>query len=185
MYIPSITPSTLLTSTLALHPRATDPLPGSCTASNFPTEADYTLGYRQFCATYLAPKPDGTPHNILESEPLVATLDLKDDAGTVVKWIYKIAVDDDTKPVAAILPVDQGGCEEKFREFLEQPGGGMLGKGYCVVDGTGGDGFGGRGGVDGMSGQGRVLVLGGKVFGEYGGVAGRARLVFETRRREG
>lgn len=71
-------------------------------------------------------------------------------------------------------------CLRSFRDFLETERAGGLGGAYCVVGGTGGD----KEGTEGMSGEGVVLVMGGKVTMEIS-KARFGSFVFETRQKRG
>ncbi|KAH7397347.1 hypothetical protein BKA66DRAFT_408695 [Pyrenochaeta sp. MPI-SDFR-AT-0127] len=131
-------------------------LEGSCSTIHLPTEEQYTLGYETFCSTYLAPDKQ---HLLSKDNALVATLYLTAFDNTPLRWVYKVSLSDHTLPLARYI-LTQDMCIEAFRGVLETNDAGGLGKGYCVVDGTGGDKL----GVEGMSGEGVVLVKGGKVI---------------------
>jgi hypothetical protein len=178
MFTSIITLLTLSTLTLAL-PTTTlttrDALQGSCTNKHLPTEEQYTIGYKSFCDTYL---PADKPTNIYDGTPLVATFDLIAYDGGIVKWIYKISVIQLSG--SSIYPVSRDMCKQQFAAVFDSDAAGGLGKGYCVVDGTGGDAFGGQAGNEGMSGQGQVLIQSGNI---YVGEFRTGRGTFETRQR--
>jgi hypothetical protein len=168
----------LSTLTLALpttYLTSRDALQGSCTNKHLPTEEQYTIGYNSFCDTYL---PAEKPTNIYDGTPLVATFDLTAYDGGIVKWIYKISALQIFG--SSIYPVSRDMCKQRFAAVLDSNDAGGLGKGYCVVDGTGGDAFGGQAGNEGMSGQGQVLVQSGNII---AGDLRTGRGTFETRQR--
>jgi hypothetical protein len=137
-------------------------LEGSCTNHHLPTEEQYTIGWKSFCEKY-------RPSEISERDALDATYNLTAYDGKIIQWIYRIQDVHDDKDILGnqvtwdTLPYDPAKCSFYFDKILSDPESGGLGKSYCVVDGTGGDWFGGGdGGRERMSGEGVVLVMGGK-----------------------
>jgi hypothetical protein len=156
-------------------------LPGSCPSRLFPTESAYYSALTQFCHTYLS----DVPSPIIEYEPIVATFDLPASDGTILKWVFRLSLTDSTPGLTQRWTVNTSQCMRGYRDIFETAKAGGLGKSYCVVDGTGGDGLGGQAGIDGMSGQGEVLILGGIVKEIVGTFAFPTNLLFETRLRNG
>jgi len=139
-----------------------DPLNGTCKDTmNSPTEEQYIIGYNNFCDLYVkhpGPRPD---HYHLLKNPLRATYDLETFDKKILKWVFKITCAGTS--VENDCLVNNTMCKTRFRTVLESDDAGGLGKAYCVVDNTGGDGFGGRKGKPGQSGEGQVLVMEGKL----------------------
>jgi hypothetical protein len=161
-------------------PRAAK-LPGSCPSRLFPTESAYYTALTQFCKTYLS----DVPSPIIETKPIVATFELPASDGSILKWVFQLSLTDSTPGLTQQWTVNASQCMRGFRDIFESSKAGGLGKSYCVVDGTGGDGLGDNAGKEGMSGQGEVLILGGTVKEIVGTVAFPTNLLFETRLRKG
>ena len=179
----------LLSCALALphhpQPRAKQ-VEGSCKDLHLPTEADYTKGWQNFCSTY-------KPLTIEERDPLDFTYNITAYDGKVIEWIYRIE-DVHKDPFGGgawdILPYYPEKCGYYFDKILSDPENGGLGKSYCVVDGTGGDWFmENQPGLKPMSGEGVVLVMGGKeeprMTKEEKGPNGKGFLSYQTRKKKG
>ncbi|KAJ4322321.1 hypothetical protein N0V94_002430 [Neodidymelliopsis sp. IMI 364377] len=151
---------------------------GICTRTDLPTEASYKLGYETFCNTYFT----GTePQFIIppEGKTLTGTVFISDYNGRELAWVFKVIGESwfngRINPLQYTIKRDM--CLDKFKGFVEGKDS-EVGQTYCVVRDTGGEGD-----SKGMSGQGKVLVMGGKTTvtsNEFDGYA-----TFETRRRKG
>jgi hypothetical protein len=89
---------------------------------------------------------------------LTATYDLLNWKHDTIRWVFKITCLG-KKSTGGACYVNNAMCKERWRTSLDTNDAGRLGKASCVVDNTGGDGFGGRKGKPGMSGEGQVLVM--------------------------
>jgi hypothetical protein len=153
-------------------------LPGSCPSKNYPTEEMFVRGYNQFCDSTL---PSDRQNALSRGTPVVLTLDLSNADNSISHWVYKISVEADSpnSPSTSNINLDAGMCKSQFQKFLDTDEAGGLGGSYCVVDGTGGD----KVGVEGMSDEGVVSVLGGKTVIKDLGQLKLARLEFASYRR--
>lgn len=121
-----------------------------CSDLSLPDETTYRTGYEDFCNRYT---PDDHQFRMGPDEPpLVATYMLKMYDGNTVPWIYKL---DTSAWGAAVDWINRTVCMTVFREMLEGEYA-QLGREYCVVENTGGDGEG-----KGFWGEGIVLKMGG------------------------
>jgi hypothetical protein len=159
-----------LTPTLAL-PRPEKGVPtykpeGSCPSHAFPTEEQYRWGWNDFCTRFYPAanraNADNTSLTLWEDFPMVATYGLPAYDGSMVQWVYRVQDVYEKDDKNDRLPYHPDNCKHYFNKLVDDPQYGGLGVSYCVVDGTGGDWFGGVRGVERMSGEGVVLVMGGK-----------------------
>ncbi|KAF2824327.1 hypothetical protein CC86DRAFT_420802 [Ophiobolus disseminans] len=138
-------------------------LNGSCKSTvGIPTEEQYIIGYNAFCDKYVnanGPRPDKY-HYIAQT--LRATYDLKGWGDKLIRWVFKVTCDGEGELKHNCL-LNNTMCKTRLRTVIESDDTGGLGGAYCVVDNTGGEGLGGRGGKQGMSGEGQVLVMEGKL----------------------
>jgi hypothetical protein len=137
---------------------------GTCTTTDgFPTEEQYDIGAFEFCDEYVNAKSalQGGLHRI--DAPIKATYDLKTYNQKLVKWMYRLTW---AGPKEAGYMNNQE-CKVRFRSLYTSNRAGGLGTAYCVVKGTIADNvLGGIAGKGGMSGEGAVVILGGKLDGE-------------------
>jgi hypothetical protein len=151
---------------------------GICTRTDLPTEASYKLGYETFCNTYFS----GAEKQFIvppAGKILIGTVFISDYHGKELAWVFKMIGESwyNGRIDAMQYAVKRDMCLDKFKGLVEGKGS-ELGKTYCVVKDTGGEGT-----SKGMSGQGKVLVMGGKATvtpDQFDGYA-----IFETRRRRG
>lgn len=146
---------------------------GICPTLELLTEASYKLGYETFCNRN-APA-DGQLLMQHKHETIVRTYMLKTHLGTEIPWIFKISSSAWGSERPYGLRRDK--CLIGFKNVLEGERA-KLGKNYCVVDESGGNGA-----SEEFSSQGFVLVMGGSMDWWPGDVNHDAR--FETRRRKG
>ena len=143
-----------------------------CSDLSLPDESTYRTGYEDFCNRYT---PDDHLMRMGPNEPpLVATYMLKMYDGNTVPWIYKIDTEAWGAPVGWI---NRTVCMAGFREMLEGEYA-QLGREYCVVENTGGDGDG-----KGFWGEGIVLKMEGSMSHIIGDHTRNARM--EARKRKG
>ncbi|CBX96314.1 hypothetical protein IAQ61_001486 [Plenodomus lingam] len=147
---PIQSPSNLTQPTTPLSPRA-NPLPGTCPHRHLPTESSYYSAIHAFCDAALKPKGS----NIHPNNPITMTVFLTAFDNKPISWVFKIS----TRNSMGWGHVTREKCFYKFESMLTSEYAGGLGKAYCVMDGTGGD----KVGREGMSGEGVVGVMGGKV----------------------
>ena len=179
-------PTALPTPILHPHrPRELEPrglLPGSCHGSHhYPTEEAFIWGYKDFCTKYL--QRDGTV--IEEDKPIVFTYNLAAGDGGFVPWIFRNAAVDHVAMQNQALTTNTSECLERFGQIIESNVIGGMGKAWCVVDNTGGDGFLHQEDPRGQSGEGKVLVWGGKVETGYDPSMKFGQFEWEARRRKG
>lgn len=143
------------------YPRATG---GSCTNLTRPTEEQYIAGYNTFCDAFIKDDVEqlsdgkwmrGTRINA--GVPLVGTAILTAYDNTTIQWVYILGYDSASRSMRYIthancIAIFDGllnGFPANF--LLPSPryppmvGGGKLGRDYCVVDGSGDEGFSGEG----------------------------------------
>ena len=146
---------------------------GICTTLDLPTEASYKIGYEAFCNRY-APA-DSNWAMYADTKPIVATVMIKSHLGSDIPWIFKVTSNSwgGGKP----YPFNLMKCTAGFRDMLEGRRA-KLGREYCVVGGSGGDGE-----SKGFSGQGYVLKMGSSINWAKGDIADGSK--YETRRRKG
>ncbi|KAH9876667.1 hypothetical protein J1614_003799 [Plenodomus biglobosus] len=137
-------------TTTHLYPRA-EPLIGTCPHRHLPTEDTYYTAMNTFC--YHSIPPAGI--NIEPKEPLVNTIFLTAYDDKPISWVFRISTENNM----GWGHVTQERCFFHFESMLTSEYAGGLGKAYCVMGGTGGD----KVGKEGMSGEGVVGLLGGKV----------------------
>ncbi|KAI8931737.1 hypothetical protein NX059_011380 [Plenodomus lindquistii] len=152
--LPSST-NTTLSLPPALLPRGGDTgLKGTCPHRHLPTEDTYTTMYNQFC--WSSVPEEGA--NIGENVNFERTFTVQSYYKKPIKWVFRMTCELRTNAVDWHT-ISQKECAYAFESMLTSEYAGGLGKAYCVMGGTGGD----KKGKEGMSGEGVVGMLKGKV----------------------
>ncbi|KAF2848664.1 hypothetical protein T440DRAFT_509303 [Plenodomus tracheiphilus IPT5] len=147
----TLPPSTNQTS---LYPRGgtgSAPLIGTCPHRHLPTEDSYYTALHAFCRTTIPT----SGIKITPGKPLVNTIFLTAYDDKPISWVFRVSVEKNM----GFAHLTQDRCFYHFESMLTSDYAGGLGKAYCVMGGTGGD----KVGKVGMSGEGVVGVMAGKV----------------------
>lgn len=148
---------------------------GICTTLDLPTEASYKIGYEAFCKRVAGHLTENSWAMYYDTDPAVGTVMIQSHLGKDIPWIYKVT--SNSPGGGAPFKFNLTSCIGGFREALEGRRA-KLGREYCVVDGSGGNGK-----SKGFSGQGYVLKMGSTINFAPGDIADGAK--YETRMRKG